>query len=207
MVGTILGLTGFCCLVLLIVLREKKEKYNGTQADCRNNCNHDNELIADIKQIERFLPSLDTITTGYRPISSLFLFSYLFQCVTFIIFDSEICKSHVCKASTGAYSLVAACVLWVISGVLVILMLRKVQGNKILLRERKRKKIKAAELNKIQGIISCESVASTFDIAHRDMESYSLSSEIQGGSASRSSNATIDSDRGDTTELNFSSRT
>ncbi|KAL3802798.1 hypothetical protein HJC23_007575 [Cyclotella cryptica] len=202
-VGTILGVTGFCFLVFLIVLRETRDKCHIKQSQPHYNGNQSNELINDIKQIEPFRPS--SATTGYRPISSLFLVSYLFQCATFIVFDSDICKRHVCIASTGAYSLVAACVLWVVSGVLVFLMLRKVCKNEILLREQKRKRRKVVEQITTQCTNSCDFVATTFTIAQRHMES--PEEQIQTNSSTGSSNATVDSNRGDTIDSLFSSRT
>ena len=131
--GSISGITGLFFLVVLIVSRGKVN--NKVLPVLRQQKN--DQLVGLMKETQRkdlHIQSLDTNSAGYRPISSLFLLTYLFQCVTFIFFDTVICKYHVCHISTGAYSLLAACILWVISGVFVYLVLRKIWKNKKLVR-------------------------------------------------------------------------
>lgn len=133
MIGSILGVTASCFLIVLIVLRSRRVVDNVKKGRWQQN-------YKENRHIELQFRSLDTTSTGYRQVASLFLITYLFQCITFIFLDSDTCKRHDCHISSGAYSLLAACILWVVSGVLVYLMMRKVWNNQKLVRAYKKSK-------------------------------------------------------------------
>lgn len=97
------------------------------QTQCSETCEIDKILL------------LDTDSTGYQPISICFLISYLLQNVTLLFFNSDICRNQVCSIATGARSLLAASLLWVVSGLLVLLMMKKILRNESQVRQAKRK--------------------------------------------------------------------
>jgi hypothetical protein len=111
MVGTIFGVTASCFLVVLIISRAKTQANDKIKRAPKQHIQSYNGVGPRKENQHAAVQSLDTISTGYRPIASLFLITYLFQCVTFIFLDSEICKSHDCHISSGAISLLAACIL------------------------------------------------------------------------------------------------
>jgi len=75
------------------------------------------------------LLKLDTNTSGYRPISILFLLSYLLQSLTLLFLDSNICREQVCTLSNGAHMLLVPCVLWIVCGLLMLFMMKRVMRN------------------------------------------------------------------------------
>ena len=163
-IGSILGLTASCFLGVLIVSRSRKVSKNLKQRRRQYKCK-------ETRHEELQLRSLDTTSTGYRPVASLFLITYLFQCITFIFLDSNICKHHDCHISSGAFSLLTACILWVTSGVFVYLMMRKVWNNQKLMRAYKNNK-------KTSGIDNPKTTnfdASTFKIGEEYSENSSPS--------------------------------
>ena len=90
------------------------------------------------------LLKLDTNTSGYRPISILFLLSYLLQSLTLLFLDSNICREQVCTLSTGAHMLLISCVLWIVCGLLMLFMMKRVMRNKRRVRRLKRRMIQSS---------------------------------------------------------------
>jgi hypothetical protein len=155
MVGTIFGVTASCFLVVLIISRAKTQANDEIKRAPKQHIQSYNGVGPRKENQHAAVQSLDTISTGYRPIASLFLITYLFQCVTFIFLDSEICKSHDCHISSGAISLLAACILWVMSGVLVYLMMRKIWNNQKVVRaynKRRQKEFEASTFEQLADI-------------------------------------------------------
>jgi preprotein translocase subunit YajC len=125
--GSILGITSTGLLITLIVRRRQIAINRQLQIQCSETCEIDKILL------------LDTDSTGYQPISICFLISYLLQNVTLLFFNSDICRNQVCSIATGARSLLAASLLWVVSGLLVLLMMKKILRNESQVRQAKRK--------------------------------------------------------------------
>jgi len=90
------------------------------------------------------LLKLDTNTTGYRPISILFLLSYLLQSLTLLFLDSNICREQVCTLSSGAHMLLVSCVLWIVCGLLMLFMMKRVMKNKRRVRRYRRRMIQSS---------------------------------------------------------------
>lgn len=75
------------------------------------------------------LAVLDTVCTGYHPISACFFISYLFQSITFIYLESEFCRNQDCSLSDGAHALIISCSMWAVSGLFCLWMMRKTVRN------------------------------------------------------------------------------
>jgi len=125
--GSILGITSTGLLITLIVRRRQIAINRRLQTQCSETCEIDKILL------------LDTDSSGYQPISICFLISYLKQNVTLLFFNSDICRNQVCSIATGARCLLAASVLWVVSGLLVLFMMKKILRNERQVRQLKRK--------------------------------------------------------------------
>ena len=125
--GSILGITSTGLLITLIVRRRQIAINRRLQTQCSETCEIDKILL------------LDTDSSGYQPISICFFISYLKQNVTLLFFNSDICRNQVCSIATGARSLLAASMLWVVSGLLVLFMMKKILRNERHVRQLKRK--------------------------------------------------------------------
>lgn len=125
--GSILGITSTALLITLIVRRRQIAINRQLQNQCSATCEIDKILL------------LDTDFSGYQPISICFLISYLLQNVTLLFFNSDICHNQVCSIATGARSLLAGSLLWVVSGLLVLFMMKKILRNERQVRQIKRK--------------------------------------------------------------------
>ena len=90
------------------------------------------------------LLKLDTNTSGYRPISILFLLSYLLQSLTLLFLDSNICREQVCTLSTGAHMLLVSCVLWIVCGLLMLFMMKRVMKNERRVRRFRRRMLRSS---------------------------------------------------------------
>ena len=90
------------------------------------------------------LLTLDTNTSGYRPISILFLLSYLLQSLTLLFLDSNICRERVCTLSTGAHMLLVSCVLWIVCGLAMLFMMKRVMNNERRVRRFKRRMLQSS---------------------------------------------------------------
>jgi len=90
------------------------------------------------------LLKLDTNTSGYKPISILFLLSYLLQSLTLLFLDSNICREQVCTLSNGAHMLLVSCVLWVVCGLLMLFMMKRVMNNERRVRRFKRRGLQSS---------------------------------------------------------------
>ena len=171
-----------CFLLALISTRVKGGKDEGKQRignasiDDRGDISVE-EGIAALDQIsdkQRATHNNSSDTRGYRPISAMYLLSYLLSSTAFLFFDSKICRTQICTMSTGAYYLLAVCVLWICSGILVLFMLRRVQRHQ----ETVRRLIK-----------ECYHSAYVGDA--RDINHMALSGD-QSGSDKRTTDTTID---------------
>lgn len=81
---------------------------------------------------------LDINTSGCRQIAVCFLIAYLMQSLTLLFLNGKVCVSQQCSLSAGARSLITACILWVISALLLVFMLTKRRKNQKRLREMRR---------------------------------------------------------------------
>lgn len=181
LIGTVFGVTAACFLIVLIVSRVSRVNGKITQARRIYKCHRC--TAKKNKEKELYLRSLDTASRGYRSVASLFMVSYLFQCCTLMFFDSDLCKRYGCLISSGASSLLAACIFWVMSGVLVYLMMRKILENQKLVRTYKNEQQMAYdELKKMSQS------ESTLETGGQDVDTSSSSSPIN------QLNDTIDTD-------------
>mmetsp|Transcript_9064 Transcript_9064/g.18818 ORF Transcript_9064/g.18818 Transcript_9064/m.18818 type:complete len:372 (+) Transcript_9064:81-1196(+) len=80
------------------------------------------------------LAMLDTVCTGYHPISACFFISYLFQSITFIYLESELCRNQACSLSDGAHALIISCSMLAVSGLFCMWMMRKTVRNELIIR-------------------------------------------------------------------------
>lgn len=190
MFGTITGVTATCLLAFLIVTRSKRVSLSVRES--RQKYKYMTGPTKELWQKELHLRSLDTLSVGYRPIASLLMMTYLFQCVTFIFLDSKICRDHGCKLSTGAVSLIIACVLWVTSSILVYLMMRKIWKHQHTIRAH----------NEMRRNLFIKLGASKFDFIDEDGQTSSSSSRRKSsGSPVGLLNDTADTDLNDTSSL------
>jgi len=90
------------------------------------------------------LLKLDTNTLGYRPISILFLLSYLLQSLTLLFLDSNICREQVCTLSSGAHMLLVSCALWIVCGLLMLFMMKRVMKNERRVRRFRRRMLRSS---------------------------------------------------------------
>ena len=143
MLGILFGGSATLLLGLLIIRRQCYSKDNGgirqyhsisrmksSRSDrISSSQHHEQTTIPSKSNIAYDLLALDTNTSGYRPISILFLLSYLLQSLTLLFLDSNICREQVCTLSTGAHMLLASCVLWIVCGLLMLFMMKRVMKN------------------------------------------------------------------------------
>lgn len=165
MMGSIMGIISTMLLVSLILVRGRDAKRRWKRGiDVRRELRHNKRLQRQLSgsdeplvQQHQHQPestvsrhhqtlleannllSLDTDSSGYRPISICFLISYLLQSLTLLFLDSDLCRNQVCSMSTGAHGLLAACLLWVVSGLLTLFMMKKVRTNERRVRRFKRR--------------------------------------------------------------------
>ena len=152
LLGTMMGLTSTGLLIALIVRRgqlakrrwlRRRKVWDELRQRKRNAQNQSAELqqpeTCETILLASNLLMLETDSSGYRPISICFLLSYLMQNLTLLFFDSDICRNQVCSMSTGAHGLLAASVLWVVSGLLLLFMMKKVIRNERQVKQLKRR--------------------------------------------------------------------
>ena len=171
MMGSIMGVISTILLIALIVFRgrdaKRRQSYrrelkdelhreNSAQTQQQNNVGatslQPNSTVLQNYQslsVSNNLLPLDTDSSGYRPISICFLLSYLFQSLTLLFLDCKLCRDQLCSISTGARSLLVACALWVVSGLLVLFMMKKVRRNQRQVRKLKRRVSRLAERDKL----------------------------------------------------------
>lgn len=136
MLGTIMGMTSTGLLIALIVRRVQVTKRRWLRWLSRHNRNVQNQSVVsqEPENGKKILFAnrwriLDTDSRGYQSISICFLISYLLQSLTLLFFGSDICRNQVCSMSTSAYGLLVASLLWVMSGLLLIVMMKKITRN------------------------------------------------------------------------------
>lgn len=84
--------------------------------------------------LEKEMLVLDTDTSGCRQISTCFLICYLLQSLTLVFLNGKVCVSQRCILASGARSLIASCILWVVSALLLILMIKIGRRNQTKIR-------------------------------------------------------------------------
>jgi hypothetical protein len=152
LLGTMMGLTSTGLLIALIVRRGQLAKRSWLRRrklwdelrQRKRNAQNQSAVLQQPETCETIflannLLMLETDSSGYRPISICFLLSYLMQNLTLLFFDSDICRNQVCSMSTGAHGLLAASLLWVVSGLLLLFMMKKVIRNERQVRQLKRR--------------------------------------------------------------------
>ncbi len=109
-----------------------KIHFDDTNVECqRENINDRRNLDDEATK----LAMLDTVSTGYRPISACFFVSCLSQSITFIYLESELCRYQVCFLSNGAHALIISCTMWAVSALFCLLMMRKTSRNELIIRQ------------------------------------------------------------------------
>jgi len=154
LLGTMMGLTSTGLLIALIVRRGQLAKRRWLRRrnvwdelrQRKRNAQNQSAVLQQPETCETILLAsnllmLETDSSGYRPISICFLLSYLMQNLTLLFFDSDICRNQVCSMSTGAHGLLAASVLWVVSGLLLLFMMKKVIRNERQVKQLKRRNL------------------------------------------------------------------
>ena len=150
LLGTMMGLASTGLLIALIVRRgqlakrrclRRRKVWNELRKRKRNTQNQSAVVTQpetyDTMLIANNLLILETDSSGYRPISICFLLSYLMQNLTLLFFESDICHNQVCSMSTGAHGLLAASLLWAVSGLLLLFMMKEVIRNERQVRQLK----------------------------------------------------------------------
>ena len=190
--GTVIGVSASILLAFLLVLRAKgiDTKRLCSQEESVDQTSSQNDLAIpsleerkeqSIMSIKMEMHMLDINTSGCRQIAVCFLVTYLMQSLTLLFLNGKVCVSQQCSLSAGARSLITACVLWVISALMLIFMLTKRRKNQKRLREMRRQ---IARIQKAQT------------------EENSLESELHKDRDSDVLNTTIDtSDDSDTSEI------
>jgi hypothetical protein len=157
MLGTIMGITSTGLLIALIVRRRQVTKRRWLRWQSRRykrNVRNQSVVSQQPEKGNQLLSEknwhmVDTDSRGYRSISICFLVSYLMQSLTLLFFDSDICRNQVCSMSTSAHGLLIASLLWVMSGLLLLHMMKKIIRNEREVRRFKNKK--RASMQKTQS--------------------------------------------------------
>lgn len=152
LLGTMMGLTSTGLLIALIIRRGqlakrrwlRRRKVWDDLRQRKRNAQNQSAVLQQPETCETILLAnnllmLETDSSGYRPISVCYLLSYLMQNLTLLFFDSDICRNQVCSMSAGARGLLAASLLWVASGLLLLFTMRKVIRNERQVRQLKRR--------------------------------------------------------------------
>ena len=232
MIGTILGLTATLLLGTLIILRMKESRVQNKYkdqvvnqleqnnkrmlkrrcSDVDTNIGNNNELSQQQQQQQQYqstiskanyLLSLDTNSSGYRPISILYLLSYLFQSLTLLFLDSNVCRTQACSLSYGARLLLAAAVLWIVSGLSLLYNMKCTMYNE---RQVRRFKRKVLSRNDDSGIVEDDvkcllpNSPPSLQASHRkvlDLNSSKEDDEATGYCHTTTLNTTFDTDCSD----------
>lgn len=126
-IGTMIGFMATILLTFLLVLRAKDvDELRRRQDDY-------------LERGSSRIHLLDTNTSGCRQISACFLIAYLMQCLTLLFLNGSVCVRQKCSISSGARSLIASCILWVICALLLTLMLEKGRKDQKKLRQLRRR--------------------------------------------------------------------
>ena len=99
---------------------------------------------------------LDINTSGCRQIAVCFLIAYLMQSLTLLFLNGKVCVSQQCSLSAGARSLITACVLWVVSALMLIFMLTKRRKNQKRLRTMRRQIARIQRAQAEENSLECE---------------------------------------------------
>ncbi len=122
---------------------------------------------------------LETDTSGCRQISICFLVSYLLQCLTLMFLNGKVCVSQRCILASGARSLIASCILWVVSALLLILMIKIGRRNQTKIRHLRKeisrlkslqKEARDNEDNDIMDLSLARTDSETSDTTFNDVE-------------------------------------
>lgn len=113
-------------------------------------------------------------TINLRPVAIGLLFVYFFQSLTFIFFDSDICREYGCKMYWGSFSALLSGILWFLSGISTIRMdmtyryRRRALARKLLRKWIKRRKLEMAKRRSDPRTATSLSIA-TDDILSTDV--------------------------------------
>jgi hypothetical protein len=130
MVGTISTILLSCLLLIRVKNIDDRRIHLNNNSEGRRTSAIELPLSAledredQLKFIEKEMLVLDTDTSGCRQISACFLICYLLQCLTLMFLNGKVCVSQRCILASGARSLIASCILWVVSALLLILMIK-----------------------------------------------------------------------------------
>ena len=70
--------------------------------------------------------------------------SYLLQSLTLLFLDSNICREQVCTLSSGAHMLLVSCALWIVCGLLMLFMMKRVMKNERRVRRFRRRMLRSS---------------------------------------------------------------
>ena len=134
MVGTIATIL-LSCLLLIRVKNIDDRRILNNSLDGRRSSGIELPHREDqLTFVEKEMLVLDTDTSGCRQIATCFLISYLLQCLTLMFLNGKVCVSQRCILASGARSLIASCILWVVSALLIILMIKMGRRNQTKIR-------------------------------------------------------------------------
>jgi len=184
MVGTIATIL-LCCLLLIRVKNiDDRRTLNNSLGGRRSSAielplSPSEDRQDQLTFLEKEMLVLDTDTSGCRQISICFLLSYLLQCLTLMFLNGKVCLSQRCILASGARSLIASCILWVVSALLLILMIKIGRRNQTKIRHLRKeisrlkslqKEARDNEDNDIMDLSLARTDSETSDTTFNDVE-------------------------------------
>ena len=157
MVGTIATILLSCLLLIRVKNIDDRRIHLNNSLDGRRPSGIELPLSASddredqLTFIEKEMLVLDTDTSGCRQISICFLICYLLQCLTLMFLNGKVCVSQRCILASGARSLIASCILWVVSALLLILMIKIGRRNQTKIRHLRKEISRLKSLQKEAG--------------------------------------------------------
>ena len=139
MLGTVIGFIATCLLALLLLIDAKDVDERLMHYSDTLKSSSEESKEQSIAYCERTIDALETPTSGCREISACFLLAYLIQCLTLLFLNGRVCVSQKCSLSSGARSLITACILWIVNALLLILMMQKERRNQHKLQQQRRR--------------------------------------------------------------------
>lgn len=184
MVGTIATIL-LSCLLLIRVKNIDDRRILNNSLDGRRSSGIELPLSTSedgedqLTFVENEMLVLETDTSGCRQIATCFLISYLLQCLTLMFLNGKVCVSQRCILASGARSLIASCILWVVSALLLILMIKIGRRNQTKIRHLRKeisrlkslqKEARDNENNDIMDLSLVRTDSETSDTMFNDVE-------------------------------------
>ena len=185
MVGTIATILVSCLLLIRVKNIDDRRIHLNNSLNGRRSSGIELTLSASedrddqLTFVEKEMLELDTDTSGCRQISICFLVSYLLQCLTLMFLNGKVCVNQRCILASGARSLIASCILWVVSALLLILMIKIGRRNQTKIRHLRKeisrlkslqKEARDNEDNDIMDLSLARTDSETSDTTFNDVE-------------------------------------